>query len=61
MSVPASKIVNKPTILSPPIIFPDIQIIQLAAKQLMNAKSPLVIVGKGNEHKNTLLTIAIFT
>ncbi|XP_050523763.1 2-hydroxyacyl-CoA lyase 1 [Daktulosphaira vitifoliae] len=37
----------KPTILSPPIIFPNISNIKSAAELLIQAKNPLIIVGKG--------------
>lgn len=46
--IDVDRIVDKPIISSPPIIFPDIQNIQSAAKLLINAKNPLIIIGKGN-------------
>lgn len=46
--IAVDKIVEKPPITPPPIIFPDIQNVISAATLLVNAKSPLVIVGKGN-------------
>ncbi|XP_025414522.1 2-hydroxyacyl-CoA lyase 1 isoform X2 [Sipha flava] len=45
--VPEDKVVNKPSVPLPPMIFPDIKNIKLASEDLMNAKSPLVIIGKG--------------
>lgn len=47
------KVVNKPTIPLPPMIFPDTRNIQLASEYLMNAKNPLVIIGKGKRVKHT--------
>lgn len=47
--ISVDKIVTKPTVLQPPIIFPDIQNIESATELLMLAKKPLVIVGKGNK------------
>jgi len=54
--IPLDRVVNKPIILQPPVIFPDIQNIESAAELLINAKHPLVIVGKGkkNRHKCSL-------
>lgn len=46
--IPLNKVVNKPKIALPPIIFPDVKNIESAAELLINAKNPLVIVGKGN-------------
>ncbi|XP_060840857.1 2-hydroxyacyl-CoA lyase 1 [Rhopalosiphum padi] len=45
--IPVDRVVNKPIISQPPIIFPDIQNIESTAELLINAKRPLIIVGKG--------------
>jgi hypothetical protein len=48
-------VVNKPSVPLPPMIFPDIKNIKLASEDLMNAKSPLVIIGKGKKSKCAFL------
>jgi len=55
--IPVDRVVNKPIISQPPIIFPDIQNIESTAELLINAKRPLIIVGKGkrNIFKNRTL------
>jgi len=55
--IPEDRVVNKPKIPQPPVIFPDIRNIESAAELLINAKCPLVIVGKGNQiiFKNRVL------
>lgn len=47
--ISVDRVVNKPIIPQPPVIFPDIRNIESAAELLINAKHPLVIVGKGKQ------------
>lgn len=55
--IPRDKIVHKPQVLRPPIVFPDIQGIKSAAELLVNAKNPLIIVGKGKSSKKLFLLL----
>jgi len=56
--ISVDRVVNKPMISRPPVIFPDIQNIESAAELIINAERPLVIVGKGKEIlKNYNITI----
>ncbi|XP_022170101.1 2-hydroxyacyl-CoA lyase 1 [Myzus persicae] len=45
--ISVDRVVNKPIIPQPPVIFPDIRNVESAVELLINAKRPLVIVGKG--------------
>lgn len=50
--IPLNKIINKPKVSQPPIIFPNVQNIEAAAKLLINANKPLVVIGKGKNKIN---------
>lgn len=61
--ISVDRVVNKPKISQPPVIFPDIRNIKSATELLINAERPLVIVGKGKQIilNNIILLYILYT